>query len=88
MEEAIQGKKHLSKDILWNTIGTFSYMFALWLVSIMTTNFLGYEQAGVFSLCLVASNIATSFGSYYVRVYYASDINKRFSDPIISGAAS
>lgn len=80
MEEAIQEKKHLSKDILWNTIGTFSYMFALWLVSIMTTNFLGYEQAGVFSLCLVASNIATSFGSYYVRVYYASDINRRFSD--------
>ncbi len=73
-------KKGLSKDIVWNLLGTFCYMFSLWIISILTTNMLGFEAAGVFSLCLVASNIATSFGSYYVRVYYASDVSRRFSD--------
>ncbi|MDY5441254.1 MAG: hypothetical protein SPG64_03425 [Candidatus Enteromonas sp.] len=77
MKEAAKG---LSKDIFWHTVGTFAYMIALWVISILSAKLLDYESAGVFSLCLVASNIAMSFGSFYVRVFYAGDINHLYSD--------
>ena len=70
----------LPLDIFWHTVGTFAYMFGLWLVSILSAKLLSYEDAGVFSLCLVASNIAMSFGSFYVRVFYAGDNKRMFSD--------
>lgn len=73
-------RRGTSKDIVWNLFGTFSYMFSLWIISILTMNTLGESGAGVLSLAMIVSNIATSFGSYYVRVYYASDVSKRFSD--------
>ena len=73
-------ENHYSKDIIWNIIGQFSYLGFLWLVTIAVTRILGFQAAGVVSLAMVAANICTSVASFNLRLIYASDVSKRFSD--------
>ena len=80
MSDVIKKKTSLGKDVIWNLVGQFAYLFGLWLITVLTTRLVGYEAQGVLSLALVASNICMSFGNYYLRLQYASDINGRFSD--------
>lgn len=68
------------KDALLNTIGNFSYLGALWLMSILVVRLGNFEMAGYFSLSLTTANIYISLASYTVRLYYAADIGEKFRD--------
>lgn len=68
------------KDALLNTIGNFAYLGALWLMSVLTVRLSGFEDAGYFSLAMTTANIYISLASYTVRLYYAADLNYKFSD--------
>lgn len=68
------------KDAVWNTLGNFFYMGALWLMSIVVVRLSNFENAGLFSVALTTSNIYISLGSYSMRLYYSADINYKFSD--------
>lgn len=68
------------KDIVWNLIGQFTYLFGLWIITVLTTNIFEAEGAGVFGLCLVAGNICGSLAFFNLRLQYASDINKEYKD--------
>ena len=68
------------KDSLFNTIGTFAYLGALWLMSVLSVRLGSFETVGYFSLAMTASNIYIAIASYTVRLYYAADIQKEFSD--------
>lgn len=68
------------KDSLFNTIGTFAYLGALWLMSVLSVRLGSFETAGYFSLAMTASNIYIAIASYTVRLYYAADIQGEFSD--------
>ena len=81
MEENTVAKQNtIRKDVVWNLIGQFSYLFGLWVITMLTTKFIGFEAQGVLSLALVAGNICTSVANYYLRLQYASDIYGRFKD--------
>ncbi|MBQ9457056.1 MAG: hypothetical protein IJU64_00910 [Bacilli bacterium] len=73
-------KGALGKELIWNLIGQFAYLFGLWLITVFTTKFISVEAQGVLTLALVASNIAMSFGNYYLRLRYAADVNNEHSD--------
>lgn len=68
------------KDALLNTIGNFAYLGALWLMSVLVVRISGFDDAGYFSLAMTTANIYISLASYTVRLYYAADLNYRFSD--------
>lgn len=71
---------NLKKDAICNTIGNFSYLGVLWLMSVITARYGGFEKAGYFSVALTTANIYISLASYTVRLYYAADIEKKFTD--------
>lgn len=68
------------KDILFNTVGNFAYLGALWLMSILVVRLGNFELAGYFSLALTMSNIFISLASYTVRLFYAADIQRKYQD--------
>lgn len=77
---SLKEEKHYFKDIIWNLIGQFVYLFGLWVITVLTTNIFESLGAGIFGLCLVAANICGSLAFFNLRLEYASDINKRYSD--------
>ena len=68
------------KDALLNTIGNFSYLGALWFMSILVVRIGDFEKAGYFSVALTTANIYIALASYTVRLYYAADIEEKFKD--------
>lgn len=70
----------LKKDALLNTIGNFSYLGALWLMSVLVVRLGNFEMAGYFSLALTNANIYIALASYTVRLYYAADLSMRYTD--------
>lgn len=70
----------IKRDLIWNLIGQFTYLFSLWLITILTTRLMGYDKQGILSLALVAANICTAIANYFLRLEYASDLKSRFTD--------
>lgn len=70
----------LKRDTLANTIGIFSNMASLWLISIIIVHVTGYKDAGNFALALSNANILGSIASFSIRFYYSADTVHRFSD--------
>ena len=71
-----------SRDFVWNTVGfaTWGMMFPI--LTIVVTQLVGVERAGMFSLAFVTANLLYILGNYGVRTYQVSDINEyhSFSD--------
>lgn len=70
----------LKKNIIWNSSGSFIYLFFQWLINYLVTTLLGFENAGIFSLAISVSSIAYAFSIYGVRGYQVSDISRKYSD--------
>ena len=41
-----------SKNVIYNTIGTFFYFFCQWLTTILVVRISGYEDAGILSIVI------------------------------------
>lgn len=70
----------LKQNIIWNSAGSFVYLVLQWLMSYSVTKFLGFANAGIFSLCLSIGNVVLAASLYGVRNYQVSDVKKIFSD--------
>lgn len=73
-------KLSLKKNIIWNSSGSFVYLFFQWLITYLVVIILGFENAGIFSLAISISSIAFAFAIYGVRGYQVSDVTKKYSD--------
>jgi len=73
-------KLSLKTSILWNSSGSFVYLFFQWLVSYLVVILLGFKDAGIFALAISISSIAFAFAIYGVRGYQVSDISRKYSD--------
>ncbi|MBQ7474635.1 MAG: polysaccharide biosynthesis C-terminal domain-containing protein [Clostridia bacterium] len=69
----------INKKALIYTIGNVAYLFALWLLTVLTTRFSGYESAGVLTLAMSLGNICTFLQMYGMRNYQASDVSRQFA---------
>ena len=68
-----------SRDYVWNTAGFASWGMVFPLLTIIVTQLVGVEQAGMFSLAFVAATLLYFLGIYGVRTYQVSDIDSMHS---------
>lgn len=73
-------KKDTSKNVIYNTIGTFFYFFCQWLTTILVVRISGYEDAGILSLVISFTNIFYFIALFGVRNFQVTDINHDFTD--------
>ena len=78
-QEAVYESGSTSRDYLWNTIGTSVWGLVFPLLTIVCTQFVGTEQAGMFSMAFVAGTLLMILANFGVRTFQVSDIDERVS---------
>lgn len=63
-----------SRDYIWNTVGFMIWGMIFPLLTIVVTQLVGVEQAGMFSLAYVMAFLLYFVGIYGVRTYQVSDL--------------
>lgn len=73
-------ESHQTKlDYVWNTAGLASWGVIFPLLTIIVTQLVGSEQAGMFSLAFVAAQLLMFLANYGVRTYQVSDRDEEHS---------
>ena len=70
----------IKNSILYNSIGSFTYLFCQWIITFIVVWIAGYETAGILSLAMTVSTTYTVIASFNMRNYQASDIKNKFSE--------
>ena len=65
-----------SRDYVWNTVGMASWSILFPLLTIVITQLVGVEQAGMFSLAFVTGSLLMILANFGVRTYQVSDIDE------------
>jgi len=65
-----------SRDFMWNSIGQGAWGAVFPLLTIVVTQLVGPERAGMFSLAFVTANLLYIAGCYGVRTYQVSDLDE------------
>ena len=65
----------IRKQGVINTIGNIVYLIALWLLSVITTQMLGYKAVGALTLAMAIGNVVANVQIYGVRGYQSSDMS-------------
>lgn len=68
-----------SRDFMWNTIGFAAWGMMFPLLTVIVTQLVGVERAGMFSLAFVTANLLYIVANYGVRTYQVSDIDEYHS---------
>ena len=66
-------------NIVWNTVGNFVYLFSQWILTYIVVKFLGFADAGVFSLAMTVAGVFAVVATYGMRSYQASDVEGQHS---------
>lgn len=69
----------IRKQALINTTGNVVYLFALWLLTVITTHVLDYEAVGELTLAMAVGNVVLTVQMYGVRSYQSSDVTFQHS---------
>jgi O-antigen/teichoic acid export membrane protein len=79
-EQEEQYSSHKTKrDYLFNSVGIGVWGFVFPLLTIIVTQCVGVEQAGVFSLAFVTGSLLMILANYGVRTYQVSDLDEQHS---------
>ena len=73
------GSGQTTKDFVFNTAGLTAWGMMFPVFTILITQLLGTEQAGMFSLAFVTGNVLMIIATYGVRPYQCSDIEEKHS---------
>ena len=65
--------------MLWNTWGSVIYLGVQWLQTVLVARFLGFEDAGIFSLAMSVTNIFYALSIYGMRNFQISDIDGKYT---------
>lgn len=68
-----------TRDFVWNTIGVGTWGMVFPLLTIVVTQLVGVEQAGMFSLAFVTGLLLMFVANYGVRTYQVSDLEEEHS---------
>lgn len=66
----------IRKNMLWNILGSVSFIGAQWLMTILIVHLVGYSEAGYLSLGLSLTNIFTNIAYFCIRNFQVSDTGK------------
>lgn len=76
-EQEAEYESHCTKrDYLWNTVGIGVWGMVFPLLTVVTTQLVGAEQAGMFSMAFVTGTLLMIAASYGVRNFQVSDIDE------------
>ena len=64
----------LTQQAAWNFIGNLVYLIAIWILTVITTHFLGYEAVGELTLAMAVGNVFYIIQTYGLRPYQSSDV--------------
>ena len=62
----------MKKNLLWNTIGTFLYTFAQWVLTVLVVRMDSYESAGYLAIAITASSTYLQIALYGMRNFQIS----------------
>lgn len=68
-----------SRDFIWNTAGAASWAIVFPVVTMVSTQLIGVEQAGMISMAFVVAILLMFVGNFGVRTYQISDIQREHS---------
>ena len=67
------------RDFVWNSVGTACWSFVFPVVTMVSTQLIGVEQAGMISMAFVIGLLLMFVGNFGTRAYQASDIKREHS---------
>ena len=79
MQEAEYEEHATRRDYLWNALGTAVWGLAFPLLTIVSTQLVGAEEAGKFSIAFVTGTLIMIACNYGVRNFQVSDIDEKTS---------
>ncbi len=68
-----------SQDYIWNTVGLASWGMVFPVLTVIITQLVGAEQAGMFSLVFVTGQLLMIIANYGVRTFQVSDLDQKHS---------
>ena len=78
-QEAEYESGSTGRDYIWNTVGTSIWGMVFPLLTIVCTQLVGAEQAGMFSMAFVAGTLLMILSNFGVRTFQVSDIDEATS---------
>ena len=72
--------------MIFNTIGTLTYLICQWLNTFIVARISGFEAAGIFALALSYTNMLYILASYSMRGYQVSDTSLSYTTGIYLGS--
>ena len=78
-QEAEYEAGETKRDYIWNTLGVAIWGFVFPLLTMVTTQLVGTEQAGMFSMAFVTGTLLMIIANYGVRTFQVSDIDENSS---------
>lgn len=80
----MDNKKELSmqKNMIYNTVGTITYYFCQWILTVLIVRISGLEIAGYFTLATTFTAAPAILALFNFRSYQVSDLENRFSDSV------
>ena len=83
IKELFMPQQHSMKQTyMWTILASLIYAGSSFLMQMVTSKFIGVEEAGVLSLALTVGNQLMTIGFYNIRAFQISDVTEkyRFSD--------
>lgn len=87
-------KLSIKESVLWNTWGSVLYLGTQWLLTVLVTRLLGYDDAGIFSLAMSVANIFYALSIYGMKNFQISDLKSKYTpgnyvvSRMVTGAAA
>lgn len=69
----------MSKNILWNTIGSVFYSACQWVITIIVVHVASYEMAGYLSLAMTTSSSFSAISLFSMRNFQVSDVRGEYT---------
>lgn len=78
-QEELYASNRTKRDYIWNTIGIGSFGMTFPILTVVVTQLVGVEQAGMFSMAFVVGLLLMIVANYGLRSYQVSDITESHS---------
>lgn len=75
------GKSSVTKNFIWNLLGSLIYALSTILLTIITTRIVGEYHGGDFAIALGTAQIMAAIGYYEVRTIQVTDLHQEYQFP-------
>ena len=76
----VDNNKKTLLSTVYNTYGTMIYYFMQWVTTVLVVRILGYDENGVFSLCISFTNVFGFISRFGERSVQLTDVDDEFSE--------